>query len=159
MKRALEDAIYYIHGNDNTYLRYHIITEYVYSDYESFNNVISTLHSDIRVRNIFGKYDSLCYQICNFIPEHYDNLLIEHLDVLLIVTRKDNAIKLSRKQQKNNPNYIKIGIIKIDSVVAELNLSIHNSSTGYNYPLYFLGAVGLVLLGGIMYQRDIGFDG
>ncbi len=152
MKQALENAIYYIHGNDDTYLKYHIISEFVCDNINEFKDTIESFKHDIQIRNLFGNSNNVCYDICENIAHYHNTLLLDQLDLLLIVTRKDNAIKISRT---NIEKYsINIGIVKIDSVLAELNLSGLNSNYGgwYKYPLCLAGALGLLTL---YYKADI----
>lgn len=156
MKTALGNAIYYIHGNDNIYLKYHLISDHIFQDPEEFNSIMMNLNSDIQVRNIFGNQDNICYDIFRNIGKYYHDLLIGNLDSLLIISRKDNAIKISRKLNSKKSN---IGIVKIDSVLAELNLGEYNSVSWYKYPLYLVGIVGLGLLGSSVYSAGGGFDG
>jgi len=119
MDRALTNAIYYsdtIHGK--------VVTEYEYSNKDDFIKIVKNLRNDIKVRNIFGTSDSICYKICDFISSSYDNLLMGKIDSLLVITRRDNAIRFIRSEGTN------VGIIKIDSVISELD-----PSPNYSYLL------------------------
>ena len=156
MKQALKSAIYYSHDNKNYNKNYNIISEYFYSNQDEFNNIINGFRSDIHIRNVFGNNNNICYEICNNISQDYHDLLIDNLDVLLIITRKDNVIKICKVNDDKDKN--NIGIIKIDSVIAELNLTSYNSTSWYKYPLY-LGVIGLGLICVSVYHSDKPFDG
>jgi len=151
MKQALKSAIYYSQENKN----YNIISEYFYSNQDEFNNIINGFRSDIHIRNVFGNNNNICYEICNNISKDYHDLLIDNLDVLLIITRKDNVIKICKVNDDKDKN--NIGIIKIDSVIAELNLTSYNSTSWYKYPLY-LGAIGFGLICVSIYHSDEPFE-
>jgi hypothetical protein len=121
---------------------------------------VSNLKSNIQIRNLFGNQDNICYEICDCIAKCYNDLLIDQLESVFIVTRHDNAIKLSRKasgsvedkniqDKRNNNSSI---IIKIDGVLAEINISkLHGTQYKnlYKYPLY-LG--GLIFIGWAFHQ-------
>ena len=167
MEQALSRGIYYIRGNDDSYLKYHIITEIIYDGTkDEFNNVLKSLHINTQVRNIFGDQDNICYTITNSISYYYDRLLINQLDVILIVNRYDNAIKIVKnnldKTKNNEKNYdLEIGVIKIDSVIAEFNLNgLINDKNNFGwysyikYPIYLIGILGL---GYHLYYDDVLF--
>jgi len=143
MEQALSRAIYYSHGNDDSYLKYNIVAEILYDTREKLDHILKTLDSNIQVKNIFGNQDNICYEIGKSISKYYHRLLINQLDAILIVTRYDQAIKISRNESKKETKYdLYIGIIKIDSVIAELNIdSIANSKDvkWYMYPIYIGG--------------------
>ncbi len=143
MEQALSRAIYYSYGNDDSYLKYNIVAEIIYDTREKLDHILKTLDSNIHVRNIFGNQDSICYEISKSISKYYDRLLINQLDAILIVTRHDQVVKLSRKESKKETKYdLYIGTIKIDSVIAELNIYGIDNSKGvrwYMYPIYIGG--------------------
>ena len=183
MEKALSRGIYYIHGNDDSYLKYHIITEIIYDGTnDEFNDVLKSLHTNTQVRNIFGDQDNICYTITNSLSHYYDRLLINQLDVILIVNRYDYAIKIVKNNSdknnsdknnsdKNNSNKInqnektydlEIGVIKIDSVIAEFNLNrLINDGNNFKwysyikYPIYLIGILGL---GYHLYYDDMLFN-
>lgn len=113
MDQALLKAIYYSNTTTGR-----IVSTYEYSNKNDFNRIIKNLRNDINIRNIFGTSDSICYKICDFISSSYDNLLLDKIDSLLVITRRDNAIKFIRSEGNNEDT--NFGIIKIDSVLAEL---------------------------------------
>lgn len=145
MEQALRSAIYYVHGNDESYLKYNVVTEVIFDGtIESLADATSHFRSDIRIRNLFGNKENICYEITDNLSRYYETLLLGQLDVILIVTRHDNAVKISKKYDKYNYNQYKLktGIVKIDSVIAELNiinLSDSGSSNWYKYPIWALG--------------------
>jgi len=137
MNHALSKAIYYSDtesGSINQVLKNNVC-EYTYSNKNDFMKVIENLKKDINIRNIFGTTDSICYKICDSISSSYDALLLDKIDSLLIITRKDNSTKFVR----SNGN--KYGIIKIDSVLAELS-TYSEKESNYSYliiiPIIFL---------------------
>ncbi len=154
MEKALVDAIYYINGSD-TYLNCNVVKEILYDGTQSdFVNTITQLNSDINVRTLFGNHDNICYQILGWIGKCYNQLLIGELDSLLIVTRHDNAIKIRKSGISNdeitsdepNHNYDKnTGIIKIDAVLTELNISSLNKEYNWYRPLYWVGIFGIIV--------------
>ncbi len=156
MKKALVDAIYYVNGLDNSYLRYDIVKEIMYDGTQvNFKDAITHLKSDIKVRTLFGNHDNICYQIINSVSMNYQQLLIGELDSLLIVTRHDNAIKIRRSNSSEEDvnvntdhthNYDKnIGIIKIDAVLTELNISSLSKKSNWSGYLYWIGIFGLIV--------------
>lgn len=155
MNKALENAIYYIHGD--THLKYNVVTELLYDGtLTNFTDVINGFRSNINIRNLFGNTDNICYKICDEIVKCYNKLLLGQLDFILIVTRQDNALKIIKAIDKTKDNCRNdIGVIKIDSVISELNLNnlIQNNTIGWiKYPAYLIGLTGLFFVGRNMYN-------
>ena len=162
MEQALRSAIYYIQGNDDSYLKYNIITELLYDGTrENFTDIITSFRSDIQIRNLFGNRENICYEIADGLDQYYERLLLEQLDAILIVTRHDNAIKLSLKNNSNNIRYdLNIGIVKIDSVIAEINIvqiSKLKRDSWYKYPFWIGTAVVLGFIWTSVYSDGISF--
>lgn len=142
MNKALNQAIYYtdiIHGN--------IISEYSFSNKKDFIEIIKNLRNDINVRNIFGSSDNIFYQILENVSQSYDQLLLDKLDVLLIVTRKDNVIKLLHTKEIKT-----VGVIKIDSVLVELNV------TDNSFYYFLFGVIGLAAVWKGINEKMISFS-
>ena len=165
MEQSLKSAIYYLSDNST---KYNIITEFSYDGTrESFGKIIDTFRSNIQIRGIFGNRENICYEIADSLHTHYNVLLLNQLDTILIVTRYDDVIKISQIHEENPKDHHKIngqkinnrniGIVKIDSVVAELNIdNIHNARKGrwYKYPLVLGGILVLLTLGLSGYTKD-----
>ena len=164
MEQALRSAIYYIHGNDDSYLKYNIVTEILHDGTrENFTDIITRFRSDIQIRTLFGNRENICYEIADGLAQYYDTLLLGQLDTILIVTRHDNAIKLSRKSDNNNDyNYdLNIGIVKIDSVIAEININrishSRRSSSWYKYSFWIGTIVALGFIWTSVYSDGLSF--
>lgn len=144
MDKAINKAIYY-----TDILTGNVISEYQYSDRGKFSEIIKNFRNDINIRSIFGSVDNLFYHICDAILKCYDDLLLDNIDCLLIITRKDNTIRLSRTNCSKT-----VGVIKIDSVLAELNLN----QTESNKIPYFLFAIvtGVLIYNGVI-EKVISF--
>jgi len=133
MDQAVIKAIYYTNA-----LSGNVISEYQYSNKDTFCELVRGFRNDINIRNIFGSTDNICYQICDVISQSYDQLLLDNIDCLLIITRKDSTILLTK-----NRSIQKVGVIKIDSVLAELNLNQAGSSK-IPYFLFAIVTAGLI---------------
>lgn len=149
MDQAVIKAIYY-----TNVLSGNVISEYQYSNKDTFYELIKGFRNDINIRNIFGSVDNVCYQICDTISQSYDQLLLDNIDCLLIITRKDNAILLSRSSNPKTSNPKRVAVIKIDSVLAELNLKQAGSSK-ITYFLFAAVTAGLIWNG--IYEKVISF--
>jgi hypothetical protein len=147
MEQALSRAIYYLHGKDDSYLNYNIITEIIYESKDKLEHILKFLDSNIQVRNVFGDQENICYEISRSISKYYDRLLINQLDSILIITRYDQAVKLSKQRDNKEFRYdLNIGIIKIDSVIAELNIGAISEAKGKKwimYPFYISGILAV----------------
>jgi len=157
---ALPLATYYVNDYDDTYLKYNVITEILFDGTESgLNSAIDSFKHNIKIRNLFGNKDNICYKICYAISKCYDVLLVDQLDSVLIVTRKDNVIKLTKSSDKvprfNDFTDKKIGIIKIDSVIAEMNLMQIGRKSGLISGLKYLLGVTTISCLGYMYLTGV----
>ena len=153
MEQALRNAIYYVEGNDDSYLKYNIVAEILYDgDKKSLQEVTDYFRSDIRIRNLFGNKENICYEICDRLSNCYDSLLLDRLDVILIVTRHDNAIKITRSINNGSKGPTKksgrliSGIIKLDGVIAELYSINFNQRSYWYYPILTISVMGLGVL-------------
>jgi len=161
LSHALPRATYYFQGNDDSYLKYNIVRELMYDGTkENLSSIVNTFENDIKIRTIFGHND-IHYKITNAIAKNYDKLLLSQVDVILIVTRYDQAIKIVKKPTENDETKydMNIAVIKLDSVIAELNLNSSNYKdkygTWYYYPLYLGIFFGIGLLCKRTYTGDL----
>lgn len=135
MKAAINKAIYYSHQP----IEYNLITTVLYTDLSELSTILKNLRKDLSVRNSFGN-TNVVYDICSNID--FNDIAMEQLDGLLIVTRRDMAIKIIRKELLNN----NFGIIKIDSVLAEIK-----TKSWFRWVLYpVLVAVGVGMYHGYL---------
>ena len=111
MKAAINKAIYYSQHP----IEYNLITTIYYTDLSELSTILKNLRKDLSIRDFFT-HDNVLYDICSNID--FNDISMEQLDGLLIVTRRDMAIKIIRKELVNN----NFGIIKIDSVLAEIKI-------------------------------------
>lgn len=160
MLQALERSIYYV-KDDNLDYRYNIVSECSYHGAKmDFKEVTDGFRKDINIRTVFGNDDNICYEIFDAISRDYDKLLIKELNSLLIVSRKGSAIRITKtpppgnqlsgrcKPRKSN----NVGIIQIDSVLAELNIQSYNSRSWTSYMYYVVGIAGILFLGTKVYN-------
>jgi len=154
MEKALVNAIYYA---DEDQARGNIMTE-VYFDGTpiDFKDVIGRLRDNLKVRTLFGNNDNICYQILDHIGKSYHSLLLRKISSLLIITRHDDIIKITKRSNKNtmvsekaetdDDKNTSTGIIKIDAVLAELNISeVTKPSKWYN-KLWWMGLFSIIYL-------------
>ena len=156
MKQAIEKAIYYsgviptynLDGASNQVhsfgMNYNSIV-YEYSDKESFVNIIKSLKNEIEVISVFAPKDDICYSIFNQLS--YENLMLDKVDALYLVNRKDCAIKLIRTGEVEK----RVAILKVDSVVSEMP-----KSSYWTYPLTFI-AGGVLAVAGYELARNNNF--
>ena len=133
MKQAIENAIYYSGASFG--MNYNSII-YEYSDKETFINIIKSLKSEIEVISIFAPKDDICYSIFNQLS--YENLMLDKVDALYLVNRKDCAIKLMRTDGEEK----RVAILKVDSVVSEMP-----KNSYWTYPLTFIAGGILAITG------------
>ncbi len=167
MEQSLRSAIYYLPSPNRS--KYDIITELIYDGTrESFGRMINNFRSNIQIRNLFGNKENICYQISDNLYTYYDVLLLNQLDTILIVTRYDEAIRVrkdptnptdptNQTNQTNQKDPTMVGIIKIDSVIAELG-SGTNGFNWYKYPLILGGILGLFLITLKISEDGLNFD-
>lgn len=154
MKEAIAKSIYYSSSSS-----YSIITTFTYNDPYEFASLMQDLKNNLALRNFFGYSSSgysssgcgsasseknIVYDICQNID--YSNLLMEQLGGLYIVTRRDEAIKFV-KSDSTSDNY---GIIKIDTVIAELSELVPKKT---NRVMYYLSYPLLLILGAGLYYE------
>jgi len=143
MRKAIEKSIYYSDvSNFNT-----VIT-FEYSDEKSFKNIIKELPNYIDIVATFGRKDNQCYSIFNKLS--YKDLLFDKTTSIYLVNRKDIAICMNRKLDKENglinghEEKQRIAILKVDSVLSEYQTS---SLKHYIcYPIVFILGVSLCYL-------------
>lgn len=147
MKEAISKSIYYSSSSS-----YSLIATFTYSDPYEFASIMQDLRTNLALRNFFGE-KNIVYDICQNI--HYTDLLMEQLDGLYIVTRRDNAIRIVKKDATSD-NY---GIIKIDSVISELaELSeLSPKKSVFRLALYTLSYPFLLALGAGIYHGYLSF--
>lgn len=140
MEKALYKSIYY--KVENEYNNYEIITEISYDGTKKdLIDKIGGFKNNLNIRKIFNNDDNICYTIFNEIGRNYDKLLLNQVNSILIITRYDQVIKLYDNTNKNET----LGIIKIDSVIAELNIERSYKSSWFSF----------VIIGSILFA--IGF--
>ena len=169
MDKALENAIYYINFSDNN--RYKIIDTLYYDGTETcFKKIIGSFRENINIKNFFKRFEHIFYKICDGIANNYKRLLIKNIDRLIIITREDHVIVINSDNSNNSDNnnidddhydnnndnnndydnnnkypseHIRVGIIKIDAVIAELNSSNRGNNT--IWPSLFIFVAGLLV--------------
>jgi len=109
-RNAIEKSIYYLDINNFT----NPVKTFIYSDEESFKNIIKDLPNHIEVIATFGGKDNICYSIFNSLD--YNSLLFDKTTSIYLVNRKDMYICLKRE---NEDEIQRIAVLKIDSVLSE----------------------------------------
>ena len=157
MKEAIKNAIYYVDNtSNNTEDKYNIVTNITYDGTKpNFREAITKLYSNVKVRMLFGNNDNICYHMLYYIGRSFDTLLVGELDNIIIITRNDNAIQISKNiiipddivevDIKNIKGMT--GIIRIDAVLAELNITEATKGSGLYNLLYWVGVFGLIYWG------------
>jgi hypothetical protein len=114
MKKAIEKAIYYSDTENLTAL-----IEFDYSNEKSFQDILKNLYSNIEVVATFQKAH---FSIFENISQMYTTILAHKATAIYIINRQGIAIKLSRTPESADAKP-RIGIIKLDAVLAESNSS------------------------------------
>ena len=140
MKEAIEKAVYY---TDYISEQYNLpVATFEFRDRENLSEILSSLTQNVDIITNFASKKDSCYPIFNHIYYCYDSLLLDNVNALFLVNRKDFCIKLI-KADKNNTENQRFAIIKTDSVFSELF-----SSKSFSWKYLFLP--GFILLGGAM---------
>lgn len=146
MREALQKAIYFEPCYETREKLNGIYFEY--SNEEEFRSILNNLKYNIDVVSLFGK-DEFLHSLLYSIGSYYKELLLDRIDIINIVSRKEYRIIICKKDvnvnmQENiggnmnlNMQNKNAAIIKIDSVLAELNKYSSNSSVFF-YPLFFI---------------------
>lgn len=133
MISAIEKAVYYLHENIETDLipnPANIVSNETYKDKVSFMATMKHAKSNISLISFFaatGKNDK-CFELFeNYLAHSYDKLLLQDVNCLYIINRKDKCYCLTNLSKENsstlNPenNNIKVAILKLDAIYNEYN--------------------------------------
>mgnify|MGYP003625920566 CR=1 FL=1 len=111
--KAIEKSVYYTNTNN-----FNPVISFMYSDEESFNDIIQNLSNNIEVKVIFGNKEDLSYSIFKQIS--YTDLLLDKTTSFYIVNRVNASICFYKEVESKTE---KIAVLNYDSILAELFLS------------------------------------
>ena len=117
MEKAVLDAIYYSDIPIPTITK----TLLHYTCEKDFETILDQSHENVEIRKLLGNTNNISYKILHAISKMFKKLLIPMLNSLCIITREGNVIYIMGPENSNITTMN--GIIKIDAVLAELNIN------------------------------------
>ena len=153
MEKAVLQAVYYTDIPIITSNK--IILHYTVE--KDFKTILDQAYKNVEIRKLLGNTSNISYQILEAISKMFKKLLVSMLNSLCVITREGTIISiLGSNNTKNNKI---IGIIKIDAVLAELNINLYmNQTTLFTKMTKVIGVFGLFgMVGwiGYNYQNNL----
>jgi hypothetical protein len=136
MKEAITRSIYYINEHPQN-----PIISIEYSDKKSFNESISSLSKKIETVAAFAPKGDKVYSIFEKLAGLYDDLLLDKVNSLYLINRRDVSICLYKSVKNEEAKPSLIAILKIDAILAEYKPSLpyhYLFPLLLSYPIYKL---------------------